>query len=106
MKQVMGVRKEGKARWVYRCGPCDITATAVDQLRAMEAQSAHQRTTNHVMMAMVAAFSPVVDAYFSMGTVIVETLTPAMKTIETALAAPTNIPYGPAPRDKRTWGGK
>lgn len=41
------IRKEGKARWVYECQPCNIRTTHPDHFRAIERQQQHEKTFDH-----------------------------------------------------------
>lgn len=98
------IGREGK-RWTYRCASCGAAETAPDLLRITEARNAHLRTTSHVMKAMEEAFRPVVEAYGEMAKTIIA-VGDIFRDAFAPLAPPSNTPHGPAPKDKRVWGGK
>lgn len=97
------IRKEGKARWVYRCESCEVVETAVDQFRAIEAGQAHQRSLTHSAGLIVAAMERFSEAFNAL----IKPVSDAVAAVSPLLAAaPPNLPYGPPPRDKRIYGGK
>lgn len=60
------IRKEAKARWVYTCKPCGLTAAYPDQFRAIERQQRHERTFSHFGNAFGTAlketFAPILSS--------------------------------------------
>lgn len=98
----MAIRKEGKARWVHECQPCSVRDVRPDQFRAIEARNKHERTLNHAFKILGEALQPIVNAYAEMAKVAIE----VGDAISAVYAVPPNLPHGPAPKDKRTWGGK
>ncbi|AXH44445.1 hypothetical protein PP353_gp69 [Arthrobacter phage Kumotta] len=63
----MTVRKEGKARWVYECQPCNVDAVYPDQFRAIEHEQRHEKTFAHfgtsIGNAVRETFQPLMDAF-------------------------------------------
>jgi hypothetical protein len=63
----MTVRKEGKARWVYECQDCSVTATYPDQFRAIEREQRHEKTFSHfgtsIGKTVRDTFQPLMDAF-------------------------------------------
>ncbi|QAY16111.1 hypothetical protein SEA_ELESAR_60 [Arthrobacter phage Elesar] len=58
------IRKERKARWVYRCSPCDYTSPAsVDLFGAQEWQQRHERSAalTHAWQGLAAMVKPAID---------------------------------------------
>lgn len=96
------IRKEGKARWVYECGPCGHTSTAVDQLRIVEAQNRHLRgNLVHFQNTIVEAFKPLVDFVKKFADAAEQTQK------DFGLVPPPNLPHDPSIlKDRRKWGGR
>lgn len=97
------IRKERKARWVYRCSPCDYTSPAsVDMFGAQEWQQWHGRAAAlaHAFQGVGAAIELVVKSF----------LAAAEKQTQPdymLVPPPPNIPHDPAlRRDRRKWGGR
>jgi hypothetical protein len=62
------IRKERKARWVYRCATCDYTSPAsTDHFGAQEWQQRHQRgaALTHAWQGLAAACQPAIDFVLS-----------------------------------------
>lgn len=97
------IRKEGKARWVYECQPCNHKATAVDQLRVLEAQNHHLRGNFvHFNNVMVEAFKPLVDFVKTFVDITEQT-----QKDYALIPPPPNIPHDPSLlKDRRKWGGR
>jgi len=61
------IRKEGKARWVYECPPCNVAGTYPDQFRAIEREQAHEQSYAHfgcsIGKAVRDTFQPLMDAF-------------------------------------------
>ncbi|WNM72285.1 hypothetical protein SEA_GUSANITA_66 [Arthrobacter phage Gusanita] len=101
------IRKERKARWVYRCSPCDYTSPAsVDLFGAKEWQQRHERAAAlvHGFQGLAAAVQPIIDAYAIMARAVIAAQEYQK---DFALVPPPNIPHDPAlRRDRRKWGGR
>ncbi|WP_284986985.1 hypothetical protein [Arthrobacter sp. fls2-241-R2A-172] len=95
------IRKEGKARWVYRCDLCAVTLTAVDRLRILEARNRHVRgNLPHLGKALAEAMEPVVE--------FVNGIALAAESFGKLLFdPPKNLPHDPILlKDRRKWGGR
>ena len=111
----MSLRKAAKANWHYDCQLCEYTSPrSVDKLGAAEAALAHERGHEHFQRALGQAFTPiqeavttVAEAFWEMGTTIVNDLVKSFDQMSYVLAPPQNVPHDPSLRaDKRNWGGK
>lgn len=95
------IRKEGKARWVYTCQPCNERIEAVDQFRAIEGMHRHQRgNITHLQNALAEAMKPVVDFF--------NRVAAQAEDFNKFLSQPAkNLPHDPSLlRDRRKWGGR
>ncbi|NWL34448.1 hypothetical protein [Paenarthrobacter nitroguajacolicus] len=94
------IRKEGKARWVFTCQPCNERIEAVDQFRAIEAMNRHKRYTQHAWVVLGQAFQGIVDA-------LNQVVTPLLDALAPVLTPPPNKPHDPTlVKDRRKWGGR
>ena len=94
------IRKEGKARWVYTCQPCNERIEAVDQFRAIEAMHSHRRGTQHAWVVLGEAFQGIVEA-------LNDVVMPAVEALNRIFEPPKNLPHDPSLlRDRRKWGGR
>jgi hypothetical protein len=95
------IRKQGKARWVYRCDFCAVELTAVDQLRILEARNKHLRgNLGHVFNILAEAIKPVADLINRAAS----SGEPLQK--DFGLAPSPNVPHDPSLlKDRRKWGG-
>lgn len=101
------IRKEGKARWVYECRPCDVQAQAHDQFRALEYGQHHEGTMEHATKPMADALGIFAESLTEMANTFVNTVASAFKPLADVLATPPNIPHDPSlRRDRRKWGGR
>lgn len=76
------IRKERKARWVYRCSPCDYTSPAsVDMFGAQEWQQRHdrERPFTHAIQGIARTLQPIIDAYASLARTFVVADEPSQK---------------------------
>lgn len=96
------IRKLRKARWVYRCSPCDYTSPAsVDLFGAQESGQRHRGSLGHLQNNLVEAFKPLVDYLKKFAEAVGQTQDAF------ALVPPPNIPHDPSlRRDRRKWGGQ
>lgn len=95
------IRKERKARWVYRCSPCDYTSPAsVDLFGAQEWQQKHERANFiHYQNGIIEAFRPLVEFINKFAEQVQEDFT--------LMPPPSNIPHDPSLlKDRRKWGGR
>lgn len=96
------IRKEGKARWVYRCDFCRLELVEVDQLRILEARNRHvQGSLTHVRNVVTEAVKPALE--------FLNNLALAAESFQKALLStpPPNRPHDPRLlKDRRGWGGR
>jgi hypothetical protein len=97
------IRKEGKARWVYECQPCNDHVEAVDHFRAIEYGQWHEKSFQHAFTIAGQTFSKAWEE-------ISATLAPAIEAAAEfgrIFEPPKNLPHDPSLlRDRRKWGGR
>lgn len=99
----MTVRKEGKARWIYECQPCNDRVEAIDQFRAIEYGQWHEKGPEHAATIIRQAFQGLVDAFAEIVTPVIDAVSSFAKIFE----PPNNLPHDPSLlRDRRKWGGR
>lgn len=97
------IRKEGKARWVYECIPCDNRVEAFDQFRAVEYGRWHEKTAGHGQVMFGEALSRAWDALSAIITPAIEAAAEFGRIFE----PPKNLPHDPSLlSDRRKWGGR